>query len=102
MSIKVTEYVAGKLSTKKTSDTDNFLAEFYSTFKEEVIPILHKIFQKIEDGRILSKLSWVQCYLDRKCRQIFFKRENYRPIILMNIDRTILSKIIANHTPTKY
>lgn len=42
MSIKVTEYVAGKLSTKKTSDTDNFLAEFYSTFKEEVIPILHK------------------------------------------------------------
>ena len=44
MSIKVTEYVAGKLSTKKTSDTDNFLAEFYSTFKEEVIPILQMLF----------------------------------------------------------
>ena len=52
MSIKVTEYVAGKLSTKKTSDTDNFLAEFYSTFKEEVITILHKLFQIREKKRI--------------------------------------------------
>ena len=73
MSIKVIEYVVGNLSTKKTSDPDVFLPEFYSTVKEEIIQILHKIFQKTEDGRIFFKL--LSPVLPLQKIQTVFKRE---------------------------
>lgn len=49
------EFLVKTLLTKKTQGPHYFNVEFYHTFKEEKIPVLYNLSQKIEEEETLSK-----------------------------------------------
>lgn len=52
------EFVVKNLSAKKSTGPEDFTGEFYQTMKEEIIPILNKPFQKIEEKGTLTNIFY--------------------------------------------
>lgn len=91
------ESIINILIQQKALYPDKFTGEFYQIFKEELVPLLYNLFQRIELEGILPT-----SFYETSITQILkpdkgsTRKENYRPIFIMNIDGKILNKILAD------
>ena len=71
------ETVITYLPTNKSPGPDSFTGEFYQTFREELTPILLKLFQNIaEGGALLNSFYEATITLIPTSNKIFYEKRN--------------------------
>ena len=93
----VIKKISPKTKQNKSPGPDGFTGEFYQTFKEELMPILLKLFQKIaEEGTLPNSFYEATITLIPKPDKDNTQKKKTTGLILMNKDAKILNKILAN------
>jgi hypothetical protein len=94
---KEIEEVISSLPTKNSPGSDGFSGKFCQIFKEDLIPILFRLFHKIEtEDRLPNSFYEATTTLVPKTHKDQMKKENFRPIFLINTDAKILNIILAS------
>ena len=94
------EAVIKNLPKNKSPGPDGFTGEFYQKFREKLMPIFLTFFQKIpEEGTLPYSFYEATIIPIPKPDKDNTKKENCRPISLMNIDAEILSRVRLCVTP---
>ena len=82
------ETVIKNLPTNRSPGPDGFTGEISQTFREELTCILLKLFQKVaEEGTLPNSFYEAIITLLPKPDKDVTKKENYRQISLMNIEK---------------
>ena len=94
------ETVVQNLQKNKSPGSYDFTGEFYQTFREDLMPILLKLFAKIEtlpNSFYKAAITLIpKPDQKKKKKNKPHQKENFRPLSLMNIEAKILKKILAN------
>ena len=84
-----------RLLKNKNQESVGFACKFPQTSREELIPFLLKLFQKNCRERNTPKLILLGHHDPESKTKDTTKKENYRPVSLMNIGVKIHNKILA-------
>ena len=98
--IKEVKSIINKLPMQNAPGLNEFTGSFYKTFKAEVITF-YDFLLKIEVEEIfLNSFYEASITLIQKSGKDY-KKENYKPVSLGNIDTKIFNKILANSIQQK-